>query len=91
MILQYVSYRYTSLDNDIFLDAFALINYQINYQIKINQHYDFGIYSDMSAIRKNMRPYLQNKTSLLNLFSYTGAFSIFCMGMNYTNVVKQCQ
>lgn len=67
---------------------FVLKEFGLNYQIKINQHYDFGIYSDMSAIRKNMRPYLQNKKSLLNLFSYTGAFSIFCLGMDFENVVS---
>ncbi len=67
---------------------FVLKEFGLNYQIKINQHYDFGIYSDMSAIRKNMRPYLQNKKSLLNLFSYTGAFSVFCLGMDFENVVS---
>ena len=67
---------------------FVLKEFDLNYQIKINQHYDFGIYSDMSAIRKNMCPYLQNKKSLLNLFSYTGAFSVFCLGMDFENVVS---
>lgn len=67
---------------------FVLKEFGLNYQIKINQHYDFGIYSDMSAIRKNMRPYLQNKKSLLNLFSYTGAFSVYALGMDFENVVS---
>jgi 23S rRNA (cytosine1962-C5)-methyltransferase len=67
---------------------FVLKEFGLNYQIKINQHYDFGIYSDMSAIRKNMRPYLQNKKSLLNLFSYTGAFSVYALGMGFENVVS---
>lgn len=67
---------------------FTLKEFGLNYKIKINQHYDFGIYSDMSAIRKNMRPYLENKKSLLNLFSYTGAFSVYCLGMNFENVVS---
>ena len=67
---------------------FTLREFGLKYQIKINQHYDFGIYSDMSAIRKNMRPYLQNKKSLLNLFCYTGAFSIYCLAMDYENVVS---
>jgi 23S rRNA (cytosine1962-C5)-methyltransferase len=40
----------------------------------------------MSAIRKSMRPYLENKKSLLNLFSYTGAFSIYCLGMDFEQV-----
>ena len=59
---------------------FTLNEFGLNYKIKINQHYDFGIYSDMSAIRKNMRPYLEGQKSLLNLFSYTGAFSVYCLG-----------
>lgn len=67
---------------------FTLKEFGLTYQIKINQHYDFGIYSDMSAIRKNMRPYLEGKNSLLNLFSYTGAFSLFCMGMGFEKVIS---
>lgn len=67
---------------------FTLKEFGLNYQIKINQHYDFGIYSDMSAIRKAMRPYLETKKSLLNLFSYTGAFSVFCLGMDFENIVS---
>lgn len=67
---------------------FTLKEFGLNYKIKINQHYDFGIYSDMSAIRKNMRPYLETKKSLLNLFSYTGAFSVFCLGMKYEKVTS---
>jgi 23S rRNA (cytosine1962-C5)-methyltransferase len=67
---------------------FTLTEFGLNYQIKINQHYDFGIYSDMSAIRKNMRPYLEGKQSLLNLFSYTGAFSVYCMDMGFSQVTS---
>jgi 23S rRNA (cytosine1962-C5)-methyltransferase len=67
---------------------FTLTEFGLNYQIKINQHYDFGIYSDMSAIRKNMSPYLEGKQSLLNLFSYTGAFSIYSMSLGYREVVS---
>lgn len=67
---------------------FTLKEFGLNYQIKINQHYDFGIYSDMSAIRKSMRPYLQNSKSLLNLFSYTGAFSIYSLAMNFNKVIS---
>lgn len=67
---------------------FTLQEFGLNYQIKINQHYDFGIYSDMSAIRKNMRPYLEGKKSLLNLFSYTGAFSVYALGMGFQNTTS---
>lgn len=67
---------------------FTLQEFGRHYKIKINQHYDFGIYSDMSAIRKAMLPYLKEKKSLLNLFSYTGAFSVFALGHGFDNVVS---
>ncbi len=67
---------------------FILNEYNINYQIKINAHYDFGIYTDMSAIRKLMRPYLENAQSLLNLYSYTGAFSLFALKLGAKNIVS---
>lgn len=74
--------------NGVALSEFTLTEFGLNYQIKINQHYDFGIYSDMSAIRKNMHPYLEGKKSLLNLFSYTGAFSVYSMSLGFCEVVS---
>lgn len=67
---------------------FVLNEYGINYQIRLNEHYDFGIYTDMSAIRNQMLPYLKKTQSLLNLYSYTGAFSLFSMKLGATNVVS---
>lgn len=67
---------------------FTLKEFGLNYKIKINQHYDFGIYSDMSAIRKTMRPYLEGQKSLLNLFSYTGAFSVYALDLGFEKVIS---
>lgn len=67
---------------------FTLKEFGRTYRIRINQHYDFGIYSDMSAIRKLMRPYLNDKKSMLNLFSYTGAFSVYALGLGFNDVVS---
>jgi 23S rRNA (cytosine1962-C5)-methyltransferase len=67
---------------------FSLNEYGINYQIRLNEHYDFGIYTDMSAIRSQMKPYLEKSTSLLNLFSYTGAFSLFALKLGAKQVVS---
>jgi 23S rRNA (cytosine1962-C5)-methyltransferase len=69
-------------------DEFVLSEYGINYQIRINEHYDFGIYTDMSAIRKQMVPYLGAAKSMLNLYSYTGAFSLFGLKHGMDNVVS---
>jgi 23S rRNA (cytosine1962-C5)-methyltransferase len=67
---------------------FTLREFGLNYKIRVNEHYDFGIYSDMSAIRKTMKPYLESKKSFLNLFSYTGAFSVYALGLGFENVVS---
>lgn len=67
---------------------FSLNEYGINYQIRLNEHYDFGIYTDMSAIRSQMKPYLEKSSSLLNLFSYTGAFSLFALKLGAKQVVS---
>jgi 23S rRNA (cytosine1962-C5)-methyltransferase len=67
---------------------FALSEYSIRYLIRINEHYDFGIYTDMSAIRKQMLPFVQKSQSLLNLFSYTGAFSLFSLKCGAKKVVS---
>ena len=67
---------------------FILNEFGINYQIRLNEHYDFGIYTDMSAIRKQMRPYLEKCQSLLNLYSYTGAFSLYALKLGSKNVVS---
>lgn len=67
---------------------FVLSEYGINYQIRINEHYDFGIYTDMSAIRKQMVPYLSKAQSMLNLYSYTGAFSLFGLKHGMQKVVS---
>ncbi|MGZ3787934.1 MAG: class I SAM-dependent rRNA methyltransferase [Bacteriovorax sp.] len=67
---------------------FHLSEFGVHYQIRINEHYDFGIYTDMSAIRKQMRPYLEKAKSLLNLYSYTGAFSLFALKLGAAQVVS---
>lgn len=67
---------------------FVLQEFGNNYRIRINQNYDFGIYSDMSAIRKAMLPFIKGKKSLLNLFSYTGAFSVFALSLGVNSVVS---
>jgi 23S rRNA (cytosine1962-C5)-methyltransferase len=67
---------------------FVLNEYGIHYQIRLNEHYDFGIYTDMSAIRSQMAPYLKDKRSLLNLYSYTGAFSLFALKLKALEVTS---
>ncbi|MBT7611102.1 MAG: hypothetical protein HN576_15180 [Bacteriovoracaceae bacterium] len=48
----------------------------IKYEVKPFDGNDPGIYTDAASIRKKMRPYFENSNSMLNLYSYTGAFSL---------------
>jgi len=47
------------------------------YQLRFDAGHDFGLYCDMSAIRHILINSFKNVLSFLNLFSYTGAFTLF--------------
>lgn len=50
--------------------------YGINLKLKFDLNHDIGVYTDMAAIRGQIDPYFKNKKKALNLFAYTGAFSL---------------
>jgi len=54
-----------------------LFEFDVKYKITLGKNYDPGIYTDMSAIRKELAPLFQNSKRVLNLYAYTGAFSNF--------------
>ena len=54
----------------------------IKYNLNLGRSYDIGIYTDMSSIRKKIGNLLKPNQSLLNLYSYTGAFSTFALNKN---------
>lgn len=58
------------------------------YKISLGEFYDIGIYTDMAAIREKLTPVFQKAKSTLNLFSYTGAFSIFALKNGNEKVVS---
>lgn len=47
-----------------------------------------ALYTDMSHIRERIKPYLSEKTKFLNLFSYTGAFSLWALKNKAEDVVS---
>ncbi len=53
--------------------------YGVKYSIVIGENYDHGIYTDMSSIRNRMRNSFAKAKNVLNLYSYTGAFSLFAI------------
>jgi 23S rRNA (cytosine1962-C5)-methyltransferase len=69
-------------------DEFHLSEFGIQYLIRLGSSYDHGLYTDMSSIRHTLSKIIQKDSSLLNLFSYTGAFSLWAMKLGATNVVS---
>lgn len=61
------------------VEAFTLREFGVNYQIFLKDTYDVGLYTDMSAFRKRLTPLFESATHVLNLFSYTGAFSLYAL------------
>lgn len=57
----------------------VLKEFDIKYNLFLNEYYDIGIYTDMASIRNIIRPELNQTHSLLNLYAYTGAFSLFAL------------
>lgn len=49
------------------------------YKISLGEFYDIGLYTDMSAIRESLTDIFKESKSVLNLYSYTGAFSLFAL------------
>ena len=67
---------------------FTCKEFGIDYCLSLGRSYDIGIYTDMSSIRDKMGDYLTEGSTLLNLFSYTGAFSTFALSRNLKEVVS---
>src|SRR5690606_16245854 len=69
-------------------DEFHLSEFGIQYLIRLGSSYDHGLYTDMSSIRHTLTKIVKPGSSLLNLYSYTGAFSLWAMKLGATDVVS---
>jgi 23S rRNA (cytosine1962-C5)-methyltransferase len=69
-------------------DEFHLSEFGIHYLIRLGSSYDHGLYTDMSSIRHQMSKFIKTGMSVLNLFSYTGAFSLWAMKLGASQVVS---
>lgn len=67
---------------------FWIKEFGVSYFIDLGPHYDFGIYTDMSSIREKVAALWGEGQSLLNLYSYTGAYSLLALkdGLSVTSV-----
>lgn len=77
-----------SLDPNTGFKNITVSEFGVNYKVTLGKFYDHGIYTDMSSIRKRIEPELKKSKSVLNLFSYTGAFSLFALKCGANNVIS---
>lgn len=65
----------------------TITEFGVHYGVRLHTHYDCGIYTDMAAIRGTLADQFKNK-SVLNLYSYTGAYSLFALKNGANKVVS---
>lgn len=69
-------------------DEFHIQEFGLQYLIRLGSSYDHGLYTDMSSIRHTLKSLIKPDSSFLNLYSYTGAFSLWAMKLGAKNVVS---
>jgi 23S rRNA (cytosine1962-C5)-methyltransferase len=55
---------------------------------RLGETYDYGLYSDMASVRYSLKNDLKDKKKVLNLYSYTGAFSLQALQLGAESVVS---
>jgi 23S rRNA (cytosine1962-C5)-methyltransferase len=74
------------LDPNLSFKTISLSEYNVQYEIHLGKNYDPGIYTDMSAIREDLSDLFKKSEKVLNLFAYTGAFSMFAFAQGAKHV-----
>lgn len=69
-------------------DEFHIQEFGLQYLIRLGSSYDHGLYTDMSSIRHVLKGSVKEGSKVLNLFSYTGAFSLWSLKLGATDVVS---
>lgn len=66
-------------DMNISFKNLEVEEFGVKYKVTLGKYYDHGIYTDMASVRSKLSKELEGKESLLNLYCYTGAFSLFAL------------
>ncbi len=69
-------------------ETFTLKEFDANYKIVLGKAYDHGLYTDMASLRHKLGAEFFTEKNILNLYSYTGAFSVFALKAKAKNVVS---
>lgn len=69
-------------------DEFHISEFGVQYLIRLGSSYDHGLYTDMSSIRHTLEKFISSESRVLNLYSYTGAFSLWALKHGAKEVVS---
>lgn len=69
-------------------DEFHLSEFGIQYLIRLGSSYDHGLYTDMTSVRQKISHIISPGAHVLNLYCYTGAFSLWALKHGAKNVVS---
>lgn len=69
-------------------DEFHLNEFGMQYLIRLGSSYDTGLYTDMSSVRDALSNEINENSKVLNLYSYTGAFSLWALKYGATQVTS---
>jgi len=64
-----------------------LNEFGLDYLLRFDESYDIGLYTDMSAQREQLKSLFKGK-KILNLYAYTGAWSVFALGEEASHVTS---
>lgn len=76
------------LNPNVTQKEFIVEEFGVNYQLQLGNRYDIGIYTDMASIRNDLTKEFEQAKKVLNLYAYTGAFSLYAMKHNPEKVVS---
>lgn len=77
-----------SLDPNCSFRKVEVEEFGVKYLVELGKRYDCGLYTDMASVRSFLRSDFQQAKSVLNLYSYTGAFSLFALKNRADQVVS---
>lgn len=69
-------------------DEFHLSEFGNQYLIRLGSSYDHGLYTDMSSVRYHLQKLITNTSRVLNLYCYTGAYSLWALKLGAEQVTS---
>lgn len=69
-------------------DEFHLQEFGLQYLVRLGSSYDHGLYTDMSSVRHSLKKFITADSAVLNLYCYTGAFSLWAMKLGAKQVTS---